>query len=168
MGLPPADGSAPLTAAALALVTFLALVDWGQRGRERRRMAAAGPDAARISRMTDMVAGKGKAVQEPLRVYIGLKSVTTRREAGSPARLPRFGGGAVMRFTNQTDHLGEPAGSWGPYRIVFLQYASDAVTFFEPGSLWRRPEWMAAPPGWTPKHLAELKRRVAEAAVAMP
>ena len=75
------------------------------------------------------------------------RAVTSRRDAGSPAWLPRFGGGAVVRFTSQSNHLGTPPAPWGPYRIAFLQYASDAVTFFEPGSLWRRPEWMAAPLG---------------------
>lgn len=35
----------------------------------------------------------------------------------------------------------------GARRIVVLQYASDAVTFFDPQSLWRRPEWMNPPLG---------------------
>nr|WP_264293948.1 alpha/beta-hydrolase family protein [Diaphorobacter aerolatus] len=31
--------------------------------------------------------------------------------------------------------------------MVFLQYASDAVTFFDPQALWRKPEWMQPPRG---------------------
>jgi uncharacterized membrane protein len=32
-------------------------------------------------------------------------------------------------------------------RMVYLQYASDPVTFFDYRSLYRRPEWMRAPRG---------------------
>jgi uncharacterized membrane protein len=32
-------------------------------------------------------------------------------------------------------------------RIVYLQYASDAITFFEPRALYRRPDWMELPRG---------------------
>lgn len=36
---------------------------------------------------------------------------------------------------------------WGPMRIVYLQYASDAVTFFDYRDLYRRPAWMDPPYG---------------------
>jgi uncharacterized membrane protein len=32
-------------------------------------------------------------------------------------------------------------------RIVYLQYASDAITFFDYRDLYRRPDWMNAPRG---------------------
>jgi uncharacterized membrane protein len=32
-------------------------------------------------------------------------------------------------------------------RLVYLQYASDPVTFFEPAALWREPAWMKQPRG---------------------
>lgn len=35
----------------------------------------------------------------------------------------------------------------GPFRIAFLQYASDPVTFFDPAVLYREPEWMREPRG---------------------
>lgn len=75
------------------------------------------------------------------------RDVTRRRDAGSPAWLPRWRDGAEIRFTAQTDHLHEPAAPWGRFRVVYLQYASDAIVFFEPESLWRRPAWMAEPRG---------------------
>jgi uncharacterized membrane protein len=31
-------------------------------------------------------------------------------------------------------------------RIVFLQYSSDPVVFYDPLSLWRAPVWMQEPP----------------------
>jgi len=71
---------------------------------------------------------------------------TTRRDAGSPAWLPQFRNGNVMRFMNQ--HQTTPqGGAWGAFRIVFLQYASDPITFFSPHSAWRQPDWMDHPRG---------------------
>jgi uncharacterized membrane protein len=75
------------------------------------------------------------------------RSVTTRREPGSPAWLPRFRDGTVIRFMNQQGGLEMPGASWGPLRIVYLQYASDPVTFFEPAALYREPAWLAVPRG---------------------
>lgn len=36
---------------------------------------------------------------------------------------------------------------WGPLRIVYLQYASDAVVFFDSHSFYRQPDWMNEPRG---------------------
>jgi uncharacterized membrane protein len=74
-------------------------------------------------------------------------AVTAERNAGTPEWLPTFRDGSVIRFTAQKDHLGDATAPWGPYRVIYLQYASDAVTFFDPHSLWRRPDWMAPPVG---------------------
>ncbi|MDR5905088.1 alpha/beta hydrolase [Franzmannia qiaohouensis] len=75
------------------------------------------------------------------------RALTEDRDAGSPAWLPRFRGGAVVRFMNQHGGLGDGAVEWGDFRIAYLQYASDPVTFFEPGALYREPEWLQAPRG---------------------
>ena len=37
--------------------------------------------------------------------------------------------------------------SWGPTRTVYLQYASDPVTFFDVRDLYRQPDWMTPPRG---------------------
>ena len=59
------------------------------------------------------------------------RSFTDGRNAGSPEWLPTFRDGSLVRFINQNG-LREPAETpWGPMRIVYLQYASDAITFFE-------------------------------------
>lgn len=68
---------------------------------------------------------------------------TEGRDPPSPAWLPRFRDGSVIRFTDQSNALHIPGAQWGPVRIVFLQYASDPITFFEPQILYRRPEWLA-------------------------
>jgi uncharacterized membrane protein len=77
----------------------------------------------------------------------GWRSITNERQPGSPAWLPRFADGSIVRFTNQVNALDIPGARWGPMRIVYLQYASDPIVFFEPASLYRKPAWMAAPLG---------------------
>jgi uncharacterized membrane protein len=72
---------------------------------------------------------------------------TENRTAESPAWLPTFRDGSVIRFANQYEGLESPQRGWGPLRIVYLQYASDPITFFEPESLYREPEWMTEPRG---------------------
>ncbi len=74
-------------------------------------------------------------------------SVTSDRNPGSPAWLPRFRDGSIIRFTNQNNALDIPGAVWGPIRIVYLQYASDPVTFFDFPALYREPEWMKNPRG---------------------
>lgn len=73
--------------------------------------------------------------------------ITSSRNPGSPAWLPEFRDGSVIRFMNQHGMPDRPGQRWGPLRIVYLQYASDPITFFEPDALWREPEWMQAPRG---------------------
>ncbi|EWH01777.1 hypothetical protein Q427_12305 [Halomonas sp. BC04] len=73
------------------------------------------------------------------------QAVTRSRELGSPAWLPTFRNGSVVRFMNQYQGLEMPYGEWGDFRIAFLQYGSDPITFFEPWSFFREPEWMQEP-----------------------
>jgi uncharacterized membrane protein len=75
------------------------------------------------------------------------RRVTAQRDPGSPAWLPRFKDGAVVRFMNQEQGLDQGGAEWGSFRIAFLQYASDPITFFSPGSAWREPDWMREPRG---------------------
>src|SRR5690606_21332092 len=49
------------------------------------------------------------------------------------------------RFTNQDNTLDIPGATWGPVRMVYLQYPSDPVVFFDPDALWRRPDWLRGP-----------------------
>lgn len=74
-------------------------------------------------------------------------SVNAMRNPGTPAWLPVYRDGSVVRYTAQRNTLRQVKAPWGPYRVIFLQYASDAVTFFDPHALWRRPDWMSKPLG---------------------
>ncbi len=71
------------------------------------------------------------------------QTATRERRPGTPAWLPQFRDGSVIRFANQFEGPDVPGAEWGPMRIVYLQYASDPITFFEPEILYRRPDWLA-------------------------
>lgn len=75
------------------------------------------------------------------------RRVTDGRNPGSPAWLPQFRDGSFVRFMNQNGAPAQTGTGWGPTRIVYLQYASDAVTFFDYRDLYRAPAWMDTPRG---------------------
>ncbi|HEY0332438.1 MAG TPA: alpha/beta-hydrolase family protein [Stenotrophomonas sp.] len=75
------------------------------------------------------------------------RAITRARNAGSPEWLPAFRDGRFVRFMNQHGGPVPPQAPWGRARVVYLQYASDAITFFSPHDAWRAPDWMEAPRG---------------------
>ncbi|MFK7867749.1 MAG: alpha/beta hydrolase [Roseobacter sp.] len=72
--------------------------------------------------------------------------VQQQRSPGSPWVLPVIGDGSLVRYASHTDDASQAAADWGPMRIVFLQYSSDPIVFYEPASVWRAPPWMRDPP----------------------
>ena len=75
------------------------------------------------------------------------RTITDARNPGSPAWLPELRDGAFVRFMNQHGSPVPDDAPWGPMRVVYLQYASDPVTFFDYRDLYRPPAWMNAPMG---------------------
>ena len=73
------------------------------------------------------------------------RGATADRQPGSPAWLPRFENGSIIRFSNQNGDLADAPAPWGPLRVVYLQYPSDPIVFFEPAMLYRRPAWLEGP-----------------------
>lgn len=73
--------------------------------------------------------------------------VQRARTDGSPWVRPEIGDGSLIRYAARGDDGSEGAADWGPMRIVFLQYPSDPIVFFDPLSTFRRPVWMGEPPG---------------------
>jgi uncharacterized membrane protein len=69
------------------------------------------------------------------------RHVRENRLPGSPDWRPRFGNGSLARTLNQDGGL-EHEAPWGPVRLVFLNYGSDAIVNFNPAAAWRRPDWM--------------------------
>lgn len=70
------------------------------------------------------------------------RQLTTDRDPGSPAWLPVYENGRTVRFTSHVDALDEPTGTWGDTKIVYLQHASDPVSFFSPRLAFSSPEWI--------------------------
>jgi uncharacterized membrane protein len=64
------------------------------------------------------------------------------REPGSSPATPVYEGGRTVRFVNEGDRDPAPADGWGRTRILYLQHASDPVTFFSPDLLLDRPDWL--------------------------
>jgi uncharacterized membrane protein len=69
-------------------------------------------------------------------------TITQGRNSESPFWLPKFADGSLVRFTNQENALDISGAQWGPMRIVYLQYASDPITFFSTDLFFRKPSWL--------------------------
>ncbi len=74
------------------------------------------------------------------------QSIQNTRRAGSPWVLPTIGDGSLVRYASHFADASQAEADWGKMRIVFLQYASDPIVFYDPFSLWRAPPWMKDPP----------------------
>ncbi|TDT77984.1 putative membrane protein [Litoreibacter halocynthiae] len=70
--------------------------------------------------------------------------INAERTPDSPYVRPTIGDGQLVRFASHTNDAGGPAG-WGDMRLVFLQYSSDPIVFYEAASVFRAPEWMREP-----------------------
>lgn len=68
--------------------------------------------------------------------------VTANRNAGSPAWLPEFRQGELVRFMNQDGIASPQDAEWGPMRLLYLQHASDPMVFFSPDLAFNRPDWL--------------------------
>ncbi len=75
------------------------------------------------------------------------RMATNGRVPGTPQWLPKFRDSSVIRFADQYQNATMTNVPWGPMRIVYLQYASDPITFFETTAVYRRPQWMEQPRG---------------------
>ena len=69
-------------------------------------------------------------------------AATADRNPGSPAWLPTFRDGTMLRFTGRENSLDDTGDRWGPLRLVYVQHASDPMTFFKPSLLYRKPAWL--------------------------
>jgi uncharacterized membrane protein len=75
------------------------------------------------------------------------RSLTEERNPDSPPWLPRFRNGSFARFMNQDGGNVPSDTPWGPTRIVYLQYASDPIVFFDFRDFYRPPAWLSEPRG---------------------
>lgn len=75
------------------------------------------------------------------------RNITENRNEGSPAWLPQFRDDSVVRFANQNGGLETGDAEWGSFRIAYLQYASDPITFFDTSIFTSEPDWIKPPRG---------------------
>ena len=73
--------------------------------------------------------------------------VTNSREQDSPFWLPVYEAGHNLRFAVSPADLSQPDTEWSPSRIVYLQNASDPITYWTTDLVWRSPEWLDEPRG---------------------
>jgi uncharacterized membrane protein len=64
------------------------------------------------------------------------------RDPGSSPATPVYEAGRTVRFVNEGVRDPIPAEGWGSTRILYVQHASDPVTFFSPDLLLNRPDWL--------------------------
>jgi uncharacterized membrane protein len=93
-----------------------------------------------IGRRTDGVLWVG-----PPRASRLWQRFTFGRDHGSPIWQPVYRGGETVRFGWDRQSLLKPDGPWRRPRVVYLQHASDPITWWTPGLLLNRPEWMDEP-----------------------
>ncbi len=67
---------------------------------------------------------------------------TAARNADSPMWLPRFRDGSILRFTGRESSIDNGGSRWGPMRFVYIQHASDPMSFFSPNLLYHKPDWL--------------------------
>ncbi|HMS75688.1 alpha/beta-hydrolase family protein [Gordonia sp. (in: high G+C Gram-positive bacteria)] len=67
---------------------------------------------------------------------------TANRDDGSPQWLPIFNNGAKVRFVADPSDLKRPDAPWDKDRVVYLQHASDPITWWSPRLLLNKPDWL--------------------------
>nr|WP_221194934.1 alpha/beta-hydrolase family protein [Hoyosella altamirensis] len=78
------------------------------------------------------------------------RSLTERRDPGSPAIRPTYAGGLVVRFANRVEDLDDidKGAPWLEPRVLYLQHPTDPVVWWTPELLFQRPDWLREPPGY--------------------
>jgi uncharacterized membrane protein len=74
-------------------------------------------------------------------------AVTDDREDGTPVWRPVYDNGEHVRFAVDPEDLAEPDAPWREPRVVYLQNASDPITYWKFDLLWKRPAWLDDPRG---------------------
>ncbi len=70
------------------------------------------------------------------------KEITETRDDGSPAWQPIYQEGRTVRFTALENALDKPVGEWQETRVVYLQHASDPISFFSGNLAFSEPDWL--------------------------
>lgn len=71
-------------------------------------------------------------------------SITQNRTTGSPQWRPIFRDSSAIRFMTQDGFADLGDARWGSLRIVYLQHASDPMTFFSTKLAYTSPDWLGS------------------------
>jgi uncharacterized membrane protein len=72
---------------------------------------------------------------------------TQARNANSPIWRPTFRDGSMLRFIGRENGVEPSDKRWGPMRFVYIQHASDPMSFFAPDLSYRKPDWLSGERG---------------------
>jgi uncharacterized membrane protein len=75
------------------------------------------------------------------------RDITAQRDPGSPEREPVYDGGEHVRFGATAGDLERPDAVWEAPRAVYLQHASDPISWWSPDLLFSKPDWLSEPRG---------------------
>lgn len=70
------------------------------------------------------------------------RTLQTQRDVGSPAWQPVLNEGREVRWISQAGDENALTEPWTEPRVLYLQHATDPVTWLSPELLWRAPEWL--------------------------
>lgn len=80
------------------------------------------------------------------------KALTARRDPGTPEVQPRYDNGRTVRFAQGAGpaEVARVAADppWRGTRVLYLQHPSDPVVWWTPDLLFKKPDWLAEPPGF--------------------
>lgn len=74
-------------------------------------------------------------------------STTASRDAGSPQIKPVYEKGVAVRFAANGADITSDTGTWQHPRILYLQHASDPVTWWNFDLILQKPDWLNEPRG---------------------
>jgi uncharacterized membrane protein len=98
--------------------------------------------------LDDVVEGSDGALWVgPPRVNPLWRRLMSGRDPGSPIWRPVYDDGETVRFGPDVESLLAPGSRWPQPRIVYLQHASDPITWLSFDVLWTKPEWLKQPRG---------------------
>ncbi len=70
------------------------------------------------------------------------------RDPGSPQVEPTYNNGRTIRFTGRPRERIPPVSSpWNGTHVLYMQHASDPITWWSPDLILSEPDWLEEPPG---------------------
>ncbi len=71
------------------------------------------------------------------------RSLTDRRDPGTPETEPTYADGLVVRFANDAEGITRNPREWLSPRVLYIQHPSDPVVWWSTDLLFSEPDWLA-------------------------